>query len=75
MINLARLSEEAVELPELVLLPIVERVVVALRALNLHAKEQPSRLGGHLNAVVLILHLRQQEVHSPVLLVVTFRSH
>src|SRR5262249_48474871 len=39
-----RLPEEGVELPELLLLPFVERMVVALRALHLQAQEY---LRGH----------------------------
>ena len=75
MINLGRLSEEAVELPELILFPVVERMVVALSALNLHPHEQPSRLGRHLCAVVLILHLSEQKIGRTVFFVMTFSRY
>ena len=48
-----RLSEEGVELPELILLPLVERVVVALRALHLKPEEDLRCLGGGLDAVLV----------------------
>jgi hypothetical protein len=75
MINFRCLSEETVELPELILFPVVEWMVMALSTLNLHPHEQPGRLGRHLGAVVLILHLSQQEIRRTVFFVMTFGRH
>ena len=47
-----RLAEERVQLPKLVLPIIVERVIVALRALHAHPQEQLGRLRGRLHAAV-----------------------
>ena len=59
-----RLPEECIQFPELVLLPIVERMVVALRALHLQAQEQLGGFGRRIDAV--ILHVADQEIHSPL---------
>lgn len=40
MVEPTDLPQEAVELPELILFPAVERVVVTLRALDLQAQQQ-----------------------------------
>ena len=48
-----RLAEKGVHLPELVLLPVVERMVVALRALDLQAQENLRGLGRGLDGVLL----------------------
>ena len=58
------LAEEGVELPELILLSLVEGVVVTLCALDLHAEENLSRLRRGLNTV--FLHLSAQEIGGPV---------
>ncbi len=59
-----RLAEERVHLPELVLLPVVERMVVALRALHLQAQEDLRGLGRGLHAV--FLQVAGQEIDEPV---------
>ena len=59
-----RLSEEGVELPELILLPLVERVVVALRALHLEPEEDLRGLGGGLDAV--LVEFAREEIGSAV---------
>ncbi|MEY3456888.1 MAG: hypothetical protein RL215_45, partial [Planctomycetota bacterium] len=66
MIFLADLAEEAVEFPELVLLPFIERVIVALGALDLEAEEQAGGHGGELNTIVGHLHLGEDVVHGAV---------
>ncbi len=56
--------KKALKLPELLLLPIVERMVVALRALHLQAEEDLGRLGRGLGGV--LLELVHQEVDGAV---------
>ena len=59
-----RLPEEGVHLPELLLLPFVERMVVALRALHLQAEED---LRGHRRGLRgVFLQLADQEVRRAV---------
>ena len=62
------LPEERVEFPELVLLALVERMVVALRALHLKPEKNLCGLGGRLHTVLdaHLLHLATQEVGRPV---------
>ncbi len=72
MIDSASLSEEAVELPELALLPIVKRMIVALCALNLDTHEQSSCLGRCLNLLVPHCHLSQQEIDRTVFFEMAF---
>ena len=59
-----RLPEEGVHLPELVLLPLIERVIVALRALDLQAEKHLGRLGRGLHAV--FVEAAGQKIHEPV---------
>ncbi len=67
MLDRLGLPQEAVQLPELGLLPWVERVVVALGTLQLHAHEQPRGLGCRQHHFVPGGHLCQQEVDGPIL--------
>ena len=75
MIDPSRLSQKAVDLPELVLFPLIERMVVALGALHLDAHEQARRLGGRLDGFVVVDHLGQQVIHRAVLVGAPFRGH
>ncbi len=59
--------EEGVDPPEVGLLPVVGRVVMALGALDLLAQEQPRGPRGQRHG--LGLHVGQDEVHGPVLFV------
>ena len=59
--------EERVDPPEIALLPVVRRVVVALGALDLLAEEQPRRPRGQRNGVEF--EVGQDVIDRPVLLV------
>jgi hypothetical protein len=61
----SRLAEEGVHLPKLLLLPIIERVVVTLRALNLQSQENASG-GGRRQRSVFVIHFHDQKVHGAV---------
>ena len=59
-----RLAEERVEFPERVLLHVVERVIVALSALNLHTQEDARHFGRGRHGV--LVQVVQQKVDRPV---------
>ena len=61
----AGLAEERIELPERLLLPLVERVVVTLGALDLLPQKDPGRAAGRQRRV-LVVDLADQKVHRTV---------
>ena len=69
MIFLSYLAEEAVVFPELILLPLIEWMIMALGALNLETEEETCRHCCQLHAIVLILHLSQRIVDRTIFFV------
>ncbi len=59
------MAEEGVEFPELLLLPVVERMVVALGALHLQAEEHASGRRSRLGPVLRV-HFVNQKVDRAV---------
>src|SRR5690606_36932851 len=70
------LPQEAVDFPELILLPLIERVVMTLSTLHLLPEENPrqirSRFDVILFASLIPLKLREKEVHRTVFFEVPF---
>ena len=64
--------EDTVELPKLILLPIVEGMIVALRALHLNAQKQSRDNGGRWHC--LVIEMRQQEIRGSVFIGRPFRG-
>ena len=59
------LTKERIELPELLLLPLIERMVVALRALNLQPQKDAAGAAGREHPF-FVIDLVDQKVHRAV---------